>query len=1284
MSSSPLELVEATSAVTSAGRSVRASLERLRSRVRRLLVVESVGWMIAIAIGAVLVGGMLDYLLRAPAWLRGLGLFGAIGAATLGVRRWLLPALRFRPSLTEVALRLERSSATDARGLKDELAAALELSDDAHVSPGRVVELAPVVDGAARRLGVLESSAVLNPAAARRATAAAGVGGLVLAVMLALAPGLTLTGLARMLWPVGSAEWPKREALADVTDVRVHPLGTALALRASVRSRSAGVGEAAVVDRRAAMARVSASYRLIVDGSPTRGERVVLTSQGRAFGSGASAGMLFERLLEPQTLRPASASAGEQSAAGPAATALRRTVDPRVVELEYRFESADDTTSWTRVKLVEPPAVVGATLRAESPGYMGAAASEPIDLGPGTDERGSPPAVLAGSRLVLDLDFNKALPVDAPAGSGVPSRAWLAQSLGADAAEILSAQAAAGDARVSSSGSRWSLSWRLDSPLRLVVRPVDEFGLSAAEDAVYRLDSQQDAPATVSITLPASDLRVLATSIVELAAEARDDVALTSLSIERQIARARAIGGTGATDTVPEGAAEAIGDAVTAEPASLTRILTTSATLDVGTLNVKPGDEVKIVALARDAFALEGTARAPTRSSVRTLRIISRDELVEQVWKELSGVRRSAIRIDQDQKETRELAGERGERSSRVAQRAQLALTERLARQAEQLGEIRKQIEDAGLTEQTLREAAQGAGEAIDQAGRQSQAAAQSLEQAADAQQPRGEAAPPEDAGKPEREQAQAEQQVVRDELARLIEQLDRGEDAFASKRGIERLLERQRGLRERTEQAGQSTAGKSPEQLSEQERRELGTIAQEQRELAEQARELVRTMQEREQKLRANDPSAAQAMAQASRRAEREQVAQRMEQAGQQAQQNQVGQAQQQQQQAMRSLEQMLQDMDQASRNRDETLRRVLASLIDSIKGLIAVQEQQLEVLETEQTPGAKLASAMESLHQNTLGVTDQAERDSREQRELEAVVSLLEQAATAQTEAIRSLQKSPVAKTDAALHERESLKQLEAAKAAAEKVDQQAEQRQQERKRAELKKKYQELFDQQASVKDGVDGLIGIEATRRTRAAARQLAIDQSAIRAALAELHGATKDLQDAKVFDFAHTRLNGLMDESIRALEAGGADVLVQRRQVSTLRTLKNIIEALDDGKRPDKPFRENEQAGGGGGSGQRPQRLVPPAAELKLLRLMQIETAELTRAGSEPGPDGTSLLDDASALQAELAREAMGLLERVKNEAGGVGGGGGDGGSGGPVIEPGKPEPTGTPRQGEGE
>src|SRR4030095_14313789 len=96
-------------------------------------------------------------------------------------------------------------------------------------------------------------------------------------------------------------------------------------------------------------------------------------------------------------------------------------------------------------------------------------------------------------------------------------------------------------------------------------------------------------------------------------------------------------------------------------------------------------------------------------------------------------------------------------------------------------------------------------------------------------------------------------------------------------------------------------------------------------------------------------------------------------------AQQNQTSSANEQQQQAMDAMQGMLQDLQEASKNRDATLRRVLASIIESLDKLINEQDTQIAALAAAVPDGVftGLDAPMIGLNQNTLGVAKQARGD-------------------------------------------------------------------------------------------------------------------------------------------------------------------------------------------------------------------------------------------------------------------------------------------------------------------
>lgn len=1230
-------------------------LRLIRKTARSLLVAQRTGWIVAGAIIAVIVGGFADYFLRAPMQLRLLGLMGAIGVLAWCVVKLLLPAMRFKPSLTEIALRVERSGAAGETGVRGLLASALELGR-AHDSPRTHALAVPVVAEAADKLTNIKARQVFSARPTMRAVGA-GVAAFLLFFGLTVTwPQHSRIGLSRMLLPWSSAQWPKHTEIADATRVEHHPIGAALEFRAALVKS----------DRDAEKTNIAVHYRVITGGSAGNARKALLSAQPRSVAvpgaDGATInGTLFERLIEPTGLTSGNA-------------ATRAEVAAAKTELEYWFESDDDATTPKRILLIDPPAVVRASANITLPEYaatmLGTATSggtQKVDLGPGSDDRAAPAPILAGSQVSIALEFNKPLALPASLDSQSPEVArWIQSALGPEAMLLFTKPAAGpgADAKLAVDGRTWTLSWRHWESVRLIVKPTDEYQITAAEDAAYRFDALKDNPPTASVMMPAEDKSVLPTAIVEITGEARDDVALEWVALERQLARKTA----GSESGTPEGAAERVefararatdqptepgADATAAPVASLSvKRLVSSHALNLSTIpELKAGDELWITAIAMDAFNLEGQRHEPVRSTVRKLKILSRDQLVEQIWNDLSTMRRTAIKVDQDQQDVAKVApppGPAGEELSARAERAQAGLTERLARQNQQIARLQQRVKENGLTDQNVQDVLKQASESLTQAGQHSTSASQNLGDAAKQQSQEG---AKEKAGEPQLEKAKDEQRQVRDELARLIDMLDQGEDSFASKRSLERLLEQQQQLRERTGNAGRETAGKSGEQITPEQQQELDKIAQEQKALAEQLRDQVRKMQERESKVREKDAAAAEAMAQAAAQSNRDQTPERMEEASKQAQKNQTSSAQQQQSEAIQSMQQMLQKMEQAQKNKDEVLKRALASLMDSIKGLIKVQEVSIDALQKAAPKGTADVAALERPmvlhHQNTLGVLEQATTSGA--REIGPVADKIEHAAEEMAQAIPELRASH---SDPALaHENAALDSLNEALALAEKLNNQAQEKASAQKRAELRTKYEEALKTQIQLRDSAHGLVGAEDNRRTRATARGLGEEQNTLKTVVDAIRDETKDLQGVKTFLYAHGRLDELMHAASESLVGGTANAAVLRNQTAAARVLKSLADALDDRKPPDDPFRKQEGDGGGGqggGGGEPPA--VPEAAEIVLLRLMQIEALDLARAASDAGKPDADAGAEAAKLQREIATQGLELLKKIEEKS----------------------------------
>ncbi|MGH7132955.1 MAG: hypothetical protein ACREJO_13525 [Phycisphaerales bacterium] len=1195
-----------------AGERTITRLVLLRRAMRAMLLLHRAGWIVAGAIALGVTAAVIDYWLRWPNWLRCALL--ALTASALVITAWraLRPILAFRPSVEDLALRLERSSPGAQAGLRGYLASGVGLTAD------RTPMAQPVVAAAAGRFSTVSLSRLLNPVHTLVAVALAGIAVLGLSGLSAAEPTLSWIGVRRVLLPWTDASWPKRTEIADITPARIHPLGAALPLQAALLKSP----------RPDEQTRVDALFRLIDDGraGPTR--RVTMTNQQRAVRATHSdergipqpvSGTLFERLIEPAAL---AGVAGSSSS-----------------ELEFWFATDDDETTPVRVKLVTPPAVVSAEVKVTPPAYAASAiADRTADLGPGNDERAGIAGIVAGSRIALTIRLNKPVPMPKP-GDSAAFGVWLGPALG----EPLASAVREGEGDAAFAGDSLVVSWRADRSLRIPVHITDEHNIESVSESAFRVEVVPDRAPEVTITEPAQDTDVLPNSLLPWTAEARDDIAVASVLGTLKLAK-RPKGSEG-------GLPEPIGDERSLEkadappaPTTPARTLSVRGTLDIAASGAKPGEELWLSAIALDAYPDQAANGRPSRAPVRKVRVISEEQFVEQVWSELAGVRRTAIKLAEQQERARQDV-QRGKDSGQAA-REQAQLGESVSRAQESVAKLKDRVEKAGLKDQDLsgmlrevRDLAQRARESSSEASRDLRDSAEA-DQQNKAQQSTA-----------ARDAAQQAQDKTARTLEQIAEALDRGQDAWAAKRGLERLVQDQQKLREQTAQLGQETVGKSAQDLTDAQRQQMNDLGEQQESLAKRAEDTIKKMMDKAEQLNKTDPTTASALQQAAQRGQRANVSDQMQQTAQQIKRNQQQSATQQQDAASRTLEQMLEELKQAQQNRDAVLKRELASLIESLDTLIRIQTTQLAAIDTARPTGAftGLDGAMIKLHTATLAVADQARAAGRETR---PVAELIDAAAVAQQKAIVSLRAAPVEADAARESEATSLEKLTAARAEARKLSEQAQKRDEQRQRGELKRAYRELLLQQTELKGRVDELAGATIDRRLRNRARELGDQQEQVKLKAKELVEKTKELSDSEVFSLAHERLDDNTAAAAALLREPKIDADLTLREASAVRILQAIVESLNEDDNKDD-FRENDNGGGSGQQGgqQKPQGVIPPIAQLKLLRSMQSEALTLTRQAAEtPDPAAAkNVADTAAKLQADLTTRAEALMKKMEEQ-----------------------------------
>lgn len=1211
---------------------IARSLQWLRAAARRRLVVERGAALLALVVIVVLAAAAVDFVFRLPALLRGaaliFGIFTLVGTAA----RVLWPAIRFAPSLVEVALRVERSPAGQEAGLAGRLASGLELGLNLANGGRPAVQnaelaAAAVADTVTRFKGVKAGAALLTSARAQRGMLALAAALLPVLVAFWGVPEYAKLGLLRVTMPWLDVSWPKRTMVVADMNVVAHPIDTPLALRAVVTRSNQTPG----------MTNVTAIYRVVTAGEPGPETRMLLNPPRRP-GAARSPSELdaYEAIVAREQL-------GLQSGATSSASGATRV-------LEVRFETPDDTTPNLSVILVERPRFLTAKATVTPPDYargVATVASGVSDLSVDRSRPASVGPVLAGSLVELTLSLNKPVPTPdqpRPNESKLDRAAWLRSTFG-EGPE--GSDGLPHDATLELAPSRWVLRWTADDSGSVRVIPSDDFGIAASDETVFTFAVAKDIPPTAVVLDPPADEAVLPTAIINVTGEGRDDVGLGSVKLQGQ----RQSPPAGSNGAIPE----PVGDAVemkttqTQTPGEISAKVTTE--LDLSSFSVQPGDELWLTAISTDRFAIGAQVHEAVRSIPRKLRIISEAQLVEQVMSDLSPLRPAAERLDQDQaaisKRTDELSRPGADRSQAAeAAQQEKSLADRLAPASDLVKRAKERVERNAVADRSLRDM-------LDQAEKLVNDAAESARDASEAMKEIAATPSEKPVSSQTSDQIKKNQGDVRENLEKLADLVAQGQDGWAARQSVERLLNDQRALTEQTKQAGERAAGQEKDELPQDIQTELDRLARQQQDLSRRAEQAAQSLAERAQKSKQTDPAQSAGLERAAQKAQKEQLQDTMQQAAQDVQQNQTGKANQAQQQSEKTLEEMLKEIDSSQKRRDEALKRVLSDLMQSIDRLIADQQTQIAALAKAMDSGNfdGLGKALAALRANTLGVADNAEV-----REVAEIVQRLTAAADHQDTAGANL-KPPADAVVADENERMSLKRLQEAKDLAKTLQDEAEKRDEDRKRAELLVAYREVLDAQIKVTDDTTPLVGKELSRRDRGAVRGLGARQTEVKEKLNKIREETPEISQAEMFDYAHGQLDLVTTRAARILTAGEATPAVSRDQTEAVELLKAIAGALAEATKKDQePFRKNEgggdnNAGGGGDPNQKPQGAIPPALQLQVLKAVQERLARQTREASQNAKPDLAVIDEIGAKQKELAQRGQKVVDAVRKMPG---------------------------------
>ena len=1194
-------------------------LESVRETGRRLLLAQRVLRWLAIFLAIALLIAVVDYLLRLPGWLRLVA--GITLALILGWRlvTWVLGAAAFRPSLGSLAMRAELLFPQLSGSLASGVEFVLEPDKfrTPHISPDVTAEMTHLsVKDLETRMNGVDLRQLIAPKPTVKQAMLAGLALVIVGGMAIATPEYAALAVKRWLMPLSDVQWPLRINIESKVSGTVWPTDTPLRLQAKVsKGYTSGM-------------RAWVQYRLMYADGSADAWRPLLMNDQSAGGESAGAVVaeadrgMFERLVELQQSYE-NDRGGKGKSKAVAAT-----------KIQFSFEAGDATTTQQEIALTERPALREFKLTITPPKYANGVIpvrEVAMDRQTGTFVSES---ALTGSQLKWTLVLNKPIPdTQAAIELLMPGwkKEWASKAVTVDRSKLSASSSDAAPTIIIES--------RLDATIESPVKLADEHGLASLSDRVYRVEATVDQLPAATVMQPAMDEGVLATAVVPVEAMGTDDVALESLALEAAIIK----GNNGAPPpgpTTKPADARTLGQTTGRNPR-----LNTAATVDLAGFAVKTGDEVHITAVAQDVFELDGKRHDPVRSLPRRLRVIDPQAMAAQLRVDLDAIRQQALRLEAQQ--TQAAASQ----SPQAAAAAQPDLTRAIENQTAMLKAVQDRIARNKLDDAPLSQLVQQARELSTKAAQAAKDSQPALDKAAKEQKDDANKA------KEDHEKAKGDQNAAAESLRNLASLLDQGKDTAGIQAALKNMIAQQNQLAADSKKTQPQTMGLKPSDLKPEDKAKVDELATRQQALNRAADDLVRKLQMMadKQSREANTPAqqaAAQSLADAAKTAQQQNLQQQMQNAAAQTQQNKLGDAGKSQQSAAATMEEMAKQLANQDKVQQEVLKRKMMELADAVKKLIEQQKTQIDKLEAAkdaEMPG--LSDGLSLLRRNTLVVAE----DAKAVKQAAQPAQLIAKAGGYQADAIQGLRDS--ARTVANTGEKQSLAALESALEMLNKAAKTPEDDKKANEKKELREAYEKLAVREADLKKLTLPLSALEApSRRERADMVDLGHKQADIQFDAAAL--AVK-VKETFLFAHTHTRIDKTAGSVASRLREATADEALLADEDNLISMFKSLAQALKDAEKND-PFadeKESPSGGGEGGGGQAP--LVPPVAELKLLRELQTVIHEQTRTLSQQKPTPKTEarirreMQELAGQQNELSDLGVRLIEKMQKKAPGA-------------------------------
>ena len=1184
-------------------------IQRLRGRVRLVLGLFGAAIVIIATAGGIFSLILLDYLFHFPLALRVV----LLPAAICGLA-WLAWRVLIAPLMTRLTDQFLASRVENVHpGLSDDLMSAVYFI---HAGTHRTNVLASRhVDAAAEKTARIQFEEAID---FRRSAKAVLVTILVvgLVALVAVVNGnLARIGLAR--WFAGSTQrWPRMTTVEfawntpDGQPPAVAPIGEQLLLRAKVVRGG-----------------YPNQYVTLTTWSDTKRATDELMTFQRGMSSGHE--FVYERTMEPDGQRSFSMkiSAGDD-----------REQEPVSIRLAPRPVISELTAS------IVPPPYVHDVKNPSAP------APAVVD-----DLLNQAGRAVEGATITLHVRASKPFATDA---SGAPEIRFLDQNkdedLGVNAQRKLLEPTVA------------ELTFPASKTLQARLSMRDADGFENRVGGSLTIEVVPDNLPSVVITEPRSTIERVAAGTVEMSIQATDDLGLDGLKLIAEKFDSKP--GDPPVVDVPLPWSERTADAASGNTTGRAQY-----SWALAPLNLAPGTRLTFYAMVQDNYLVNGQRHPWVKSPALSLQIRSDAEIADARRRELNEIKEriKSLRGQQDETRRQTDAIQKAATNSGMTTPQQKATLSQLAQQQseeaaaanaiqQRTEQISQDLQQNNMGQNELGKLAESVSAGMKDVGQNNMPdAAAKLNQARDAA---GNQQQQNDKAKQEAQQTADASAKARDQQAQaitkldnLINQLGAAGDFEAIRGELQQLKEKQDAAAKQTRNLSMQTVGQKPEELPQELRDKLNSLSDQQRSLSNQSNDLINRMQKAAAQLKESDPASSETLQRSSQAGQDGQVSSAQGGAAESISKNEMNDAGNGQAQAHRGLQQMLDEMNKNENRQLEQLSRDLQELIDQVKQLreneAGIQKETTAAADTELP---KLGDHQGQLQMNTIVVQKRAESTKGADQaavDIHAAADSMASAAGALVARRKPDAAPPEAKAIASLDE--AIKKLQAQK---DKVDSQI----QEKQLAEFVQQYEEVKTQQVAIKTSSDAIDTRKQAAPDKQVSRLDTVELLKLAGRQSGLAGTIDSLsKDDRMKEFAViVWMNKLIADSMHTSQDGLKQQTTSKEiadaQQNAIDRIQDIIDALKEEQKRQSDFQNDGGGGGGGGGGKQP--LVPPLAQLKLLKSMQMlvnaKTVDIDRSISNASdePAKAQLQDQSKKLghqQGEIKDIANKIIEQMQ-------------------------------------